>query len=300
MQITEGSVKYNIEKNPRRVRDDSAMQQPQSATTLRSFKSGVFAMTLELMSKNWAQFAEKLRQNGYALFQAASPKLLVTDKRAADPNIIAATLLCRSLTHIKAVPILLKEGLVVEARTIVRNCLENAFWLAAIAEPDKRDDALRRMGDAELFTRHQIGEFAMQLRSEHDAEDNEALREAMRKFKGQKGSSGPTPKELAKLGQFKSTYLFYQEYSRDAHPTLYSLERYLSRIVEDGEVVKCLDTFPPARDGDQFTIQHGCQAVLSAMFAANDIWGAGEAARLTQLGNEYSSLVGLDIPLEAV
>ena len=256
-------------------------------------------MTIELMSKNWAQFAEKLRQNGYALLQAANPKLVVTDKGAADPNVIGATLLCRSLTHLKAVPILLKEGLIVEARTIVRNCLENAFWLAAIAEPDKRDEALRRMGDAELFTRHQIGEFAMQLRGEHDAEVNEALREAMRKFKGQKGSSGPTPKELAKLGQFKSTYLFYAEYSRDAHPTLHSLARYLSRLVEDGEVFKCLDAFPPGRDGDQFTIQHGCQAVLSAMFAANDIWAAGESVRLTQLGDEYSSLAGLDIPLEA-
>jgi Family of unknown function (DUF5677) len=161
-------------------------------------------MAVELMPREWEQFAEKLRQNGYALLQAASPKLLVTDKGAADPNVIAATLLCRSLTHLKAIPILLKEGLVVEARTIVRNCLENAFWLVAIAEPDKRDEALRRMGDAELFTRHQIGEFAMQLRSEHDAESNEALREAMRKFKGQKGSSGPAPKELSKLGKFKS------------------------------------------------------------------------------------------------
>jgi len=34
------------------------------------------------------------------------------------------------------------------------------------------------------------------------------------------------------------------------------------------------------------------------MFAANDIWAAGEAVRLTRLGDEYSSLVGLDIPLE--
>ena len=100
-------------------------------------------------------------------------------------------------------------------------------------------------------------------------------------------------------GQFKSTYLFYAEYSRDAHPTLHSLARYLSRLVEDGEVFKCLDAFPPGRDGDQFTIQHGCQAVLSAMFAANDIWAAGEAERLTRLGDEYSSLAGLDIPLEA-
>ncbi len=257
-------------------------------------------MTIELMATNWAQFAEKLRQNGYALLRAANPKLLVTEKGAADPNIIAATLLCRSLTHLKAVPILLKEGLVVEARTIVRNCLENAFWLAAIAEPDKRDEALRRMGNAELFTRHQIGEFAMQLRDEHDAEANEALREAMRKFKGQKGSSGPTPKELAKLGKFKSMYLFYSEYSRDAHPTLHSLARYLSRLVEDGEVFRCLDALPPGRDGDQFTIQHGCQAVLSAMFAANDIWAAGEAVRLTRLGDEYASLAGLDIQLEAV
>jgi hypothetical protein len=256
-------------------------------------------MTIELMSKNWTQFAEKLRQNGYALLQAANPKLVVTDKGAADPNVIAATLLCRSLTHLKAVPILLKEGLIVEARTIVRNCLENAFWLAAIAEPDKRDEALRRMGDAELFTRHQIGEFAMQLRGEHDAEVNSALREAMRKFDGQKGSSGPTPKELAKLGQFKSTYLFSQStlatriprfiHSRVTCPAWWRMARCSNASTRSR----------PVAPGDQFTIQHGCQAVLSVMFAANDIWAAGEAERLTRLGDVYSSLAGLDIPLEA-
>jgi hypothetical protein len=255
-------------------------------------------MTIELISAEWERFAEKLRKSGYALIQAANAKLLVTEKGAADPNVIAATLLCRSLTHIQAVSMLLKAGLVVEARTIVRNCLENAFWLAALAEPDKCDDALRRMGDAEMFTRHQIGEFAMQLRSDLDAEVNESLREALRKMKGNKGSSALAPKELAKLGKFKSTYLFYQEYSRDAHPTLHSLGRYLSRLVENGEVIRCLDVFPPAREGDEFTIQHGCQAVLSAMFAANDIWSAGEAVRLTGLAEEYSALAGLDVTRE--
>lgn len=194
---------------------------------------------------------------------------------------------------------MLREGLIVEARTIVRNCLENAFWLAAIATPAECDEALRRMGDAELFTRQQIGQFAMQLRGEHGAEENEALGEAMRKFKGLKGSSGPIPKELAKLGPFASTYLFYAEYSRDAHPTLHSLARYLSRLDEGGEVVRCLNAVPSGREGDEFTIRHACQAALSAMFAANDIWTAGEAVRLTQLAEEYSSLAGLGTVAES-
>jgi Family of unknown function (DUF5677) len=256
---------------------------------------GSFSMTIELMNDEWKRFAERLRRSGYDLLLAANSKLVVSDKGAGDPNIIAATLLCRSLTHLKAMSLLLTEGLMVEARTIVRNSLENAFWLAAIAEADKRDEALRRMADAELFSRHQIGQFAMQLRGEHDAEENEALRDLMQQFKGQTGSSGPAPKELAKLGKFRTTYLFYAEYSRDAHPTLHSLTRYLSRTIEEGEVIKCLDVLPPARAGDEFTIQHGCQAVLSAMFAANEIWSAGQAVMLTKLANEYSALAGLDI-----
>jgi len=135
-----------------------------------------------------------------------------------------------------------------------------------------------------IFSRKQMGEFAMQLRSKHAAEGNQALQEALPKMKGQKGSISPTPKDLVKLGKFESTYLFYQVYSRDAHPTPHSLSRYLSRIVEYGEVIRCLDALPLAREGDGFTIQHACQAVLSAMFAANDIWTAGEAVRLTELG----------------
>ena len=107
------------------------------------------AMPINLMSETWNQFAETLRQNGYALLKAANPKLVVTEKGASDLNIITATLLYRSLTHLQAVSMLLKAGLVVEARTIVRNCLENAFWLAALAEPNERGETLRRMGDAE-------------------------------------------------------------------------------------------------------------------------------------------------------
>jgi hypothetical protein len=52
---------------------------------------------------------------------------------------------------------------------------------------------------------------------------------------------------------------------------------------------------PRGRDGDEFTIQHACPAVLSAMFATNQIWEAGEAVRLTCLAEDYSSLAGLEI-----
>ena len=41
-----------------------------------------------------------------------------------------------------------------------------------------------------------------------------------------------------------------------------------------------------------------CKAVLSAMFAANSIWEAGEAVRLTKLAEEYSSMAGLETELE--
>jgi hypothetical protein len=252
-------------------------------------------MTAVLMTDDWKQFAETLRQNGYGLLAAANPKLLVTDKGAADPNIIAASLLCRSLSHLKAIVLLLRSGLVVEARTLVRNCLENAFWLAAIEDGKERDDILRRMGEGETFSQRAMGEFAMKFRQEQGAAENPALRAALQKVKARKASSPLTPKDLSKLGAFESSYLFYQEYSRDAHPTLSALSRYLSRIVENGETIRCLDVVPPAREGDEFTIHHGCQAVLSAMFAANSVWEAGEAVHLTKLAEEYSSMAGLQI-----
>jgi Family of unknown function (DUF5677) len=206
-------------------------------------------MAVELMKKEWEQFAEKLRHNGYALFQAANSKLLVTDKGAADPNIIAASLLCRSLSHLQAIVLLLRSGLVVEARTMVRNCLENAFWLAAIEDRDEREDVLRRMGEAETFSQRAMGEFAMRFRREQGADENPALRAALQNVKARKASSPLTPKDVSKLEAFESSYLFYQEYSRDAHPTLSTLSRYLSRIVEDGETIRCLDVVPPAREG---------------------------------------------------
>ena len=41
-------------------------------------------MPINLMSESWNQFAETLRQNGYALLKAANPKLVVTEKGASD------------------------------------------------------------------------------------------------------------------------------------------------------------------------------------------------------------------------
>lgn len=55
----------------------------------------------------------------------------------------------------------------------------------------------------------------------------------------------------------------------------------------------------PSGNGRMNVKMKCCQAVLSAMFAANDIWSAGEAARLTQLAEEYSSLAGLGIISDA-
>ena len=61
----------------------------------------------------WLQFAEKLLQVGYALFNDR-------ERPASDPSVLIITLLARSISNIKGVVLLVREGLVVEARTLVR------------------------------------------------------------------------------------------------------------------------------------------------------------------------------------
>ena len=82
------------------------------------------------LKSQWAELADTLSQAGLDILAGAP--LTVTEKRFADPKVLAIMLMSRTLSNFKGVLALIENGLVVEARILVRCCFENAFWIAGL------------------------------------------------------------------------------------------------------------------------------------------------------------------------
>jgi hypothetical protein len=78
----------------------------------------------------WFLFSDELRIN--ALHLLNQPTLELGDAGLAQPKVFAAALLARTITNHKAVLMLLRAGLITEARTLTRSCLENVLWMRRI------------------------------------------------------------------------------------------------------------------------------------------------------------------------
>ena len=78
----------------------------------------------------WAELADTLGQTGVDIL--AGKPLTVTAKRFREPKVLAIMLMSRTLSNLKGKLALIENGLVVEARILVRCCFENAFWLAGL------------------------------------------------------------------------------------------------------------------------------------------------------------------------
>ena len=73
----------------------------------------------------WLEFADKLVAIGFSILSEA--QITETEKGAADPKVVAATLLIRTLSNFRGAMALAREGRVVEARVLARCCFENNF-----------------------------------------------------------------------------------------------------------------------------------------------------------------------------
>ena len=73
---------------------------------------------------------ERLRQ--IALEIIAQCDLKVTEHGMAHPDILALTLLSRTLSNFRAMVLLTKERMIVEARVMARCCFENLFMVGGL------------------------------------------------------------------------------------------------------------------------------------------------------------------------
>lgn len=142
-----------------------------------------------------------------------------------DPRVLGLLLLIRSSGSLFGALNLYKQGLPVEARILLRSCLENSFCIAALIETPEKfvasfkddDDASRKAQAKALLAVSKYAEtdVAMRGRMEAVASSIEKVRNL----------SIP---ELAKDGPLREFYLLYKVISHDAaHPSAKSLLRHM-------------------------------------------------------------------------
>jgi Family of unknown function (DUF5677) len=192
------------------------------------------------------QFAQKLLDISIATI--ADAKVDTTALWAKDPKVLSLALLSRTLTNFKGTVTLLREGLVVEARTLTRCCLENLIYIGALREDGSKFVELLLQDDA--ASRRQRGKFLLarsaKLGKEFgwDATVAAYLEEQEKKYPKAKLLR---PREVAEGTAISDAYMFYSQMSDDsAHTSISSLGLHLTHEKEEGEIFLALTVAPEA------------------------------------------------------
>jgi hypothetical protein len=238
----------------------------------------------------WLEFADKLVAIGFSILSEA--QITETEKGAADPKVVAATLLIRTLSNFRGAMALAREGRVVEARVLARCCFENNFWIAELAA--RGDAFVREMGDDESKSRKARGEFILSEGFRLDEEVEKRLKAQLRTAKKRSPQARfLNPKDVARGGPLAQGYIFYSQLSSDAaHPTMASLNRYIGRFEKNGETVRGFDCDPPVKEAEiAQTVDWACLALIGACVGVSQILEGTPAGQgLVKVADEWQAL----------
>lgn len=223
----------------------------------------------------WLAFSSKLYELGKRLYDEAD--LIETDRGAADPKVIALTLLCRSLSHVEGAVAMIERGLIVEARTLTRCCYENLIWMEGLAA--KGVEFVKQITGNEHAYKQLRGKVILEWASKQEAKPQyeEKLQAYMAELKEKHpGAKSNSFKATAASGVLKDTYVVYTQLSSDAaHPSAESLSRYITRTkISDTETTLNIDALPCPEGKEVLqTLEFACNALLSICVGANQVIG---------------------------
>lgn len=216
------------------------------------------------------------------------------DKHASNQKIVALTLMCRSANNFAGARLLVENGFIVEARALVRCCLENFFWIGGLTA--KGDDFIKEVILDDAANRLKSGANLLQWAKKRPEEvDFERKLDA---FIAKLKVENPRPstirhKNVTDAAEIGDAYIIYSELSRDAaHPSATSLSRHL---IEDPLGVADLTlSGKPLVDPEEEvqTIEFGCLALLGVCVGTNDLVGGTEPGKqLAELCEDYKALM---------
>lgn len=240
----------------------------------------------------WDSLAHRLYAKGVDIFDAADAPM--TEAGARDPQVVALTLLARTLRSMQAADLLLQDDFTVEARTLTRTILENLFFSAALA---KKGDAFvteLEFDDITIRRKRAKGLLDFLEKSGKRADQHTRLKTYRDHLWEEHGNTAEIKMADAALaGGVGDAFIAYRELSTDAaHPSAASLSLHI--IVNDSPdappfTVSALPVVDPTEPVD--TLELLCMAVLGVIVATNEILGgvaAGE--RLDDLARAFAAL----------
>jgi hypothetical protein len=221
----------------------------------------------------WLEFADKLYLLAGELWEDSA--IPIEPQGSAAPKVVVATLFVRTISNFKAALLLARHGMIIEARTITRCCVENLLWIGGLHS--EGDQFVHRMGLDELHNRRRRANFI--LDKNLLAEDaQERLRKIIKQFEKDKPKLQPLNlKQVANDGPVDQLYLLYSQLSADsAHPSLLALNRYIL----NEESLLGIDACPVLLKNEiASTMHHLCMTLLCACTGFNDVAGPIAAAQ---------------------
>jgi hypothetical protein len=214
-------------------------------------------------SNEWLKFAHKLIRAGGSLAKASSN--YIPNNPFSNPKLVVLLLLARTISHMKSIIALMQADRMLEARILVRNCFENAFYAARFAAEGEKfleeileDDRKRRNSQGKLLFKNGLPV-------------GEDFRKFMKETKGWEKSKSIDVKSVASKGAIEGAYVFYSYLSQDAHPTTNTLSRYFTIHADGSSEIN----FEPSvlEEDAQETMELCAVAALGVIVAVNDVMG---------------------------
>jgi Family of unknown function (DUF5677) len=235
------------------------------------------------VEEKWHDLAETIFQTIQEIME--SGPIVTGSEKSLNPKIVAMLITSRSLANFRGVQVLIYNRLIIEARTLVRSCYENSFFLGGILK-DGPAFVTQMLEDDARSTKVRT-ELILSQNFELLSEVEDAIKNKIRSI----NKIWPKPSFLnissvAKGGPLNNAYLIYSQLSSDsAHPTITSIHRHLgnqqtinvSPIPTDTEIIQTRDW--------------SCNAMLGIAGAINEILGNTNAGwKLNHIVERYNSL----------
>jgi len=237
----------------------------------------------------WLAFGERLNATGQCVLSEVP--ITLAEGQATDPIFVAFLLLIRTMSNFQGTILMAERGMVVEARTLARSCIENAICVGALHRGE--DAFVDRMLYGSLPAHKGKASFLLKqfggLQFSGEALEK-CLREHVDQLNRQWGALGSAKLEASvEEGGIRELYLAYRQLSGDAaHPSVAALSRYVVPD-ESGRSIRMLRAGPsmnPAEIAE--TLNMACGAVIAACAGVDDMIGGMTAGQsLAALRREY-------------
>jgi hypothetical protein len=243
------------------------------------------------MHKAWFDLADRLNRLGQRI--ATTPQEFQTQEGLADSRTIALLLFFRALSNFQGSVLMAERGMVVEARTLARSCLESAICIAGCQKNPNQSQLLLR---DDLQSRRMKIKFILRNPALLTAEARAELERLLTLIEARDNVATLNFRDIANEAGIEGIYLFHRLLSGDAaHPSASSLNRYVVEKEESETVV----TWLPSIENNEIpdTLNFACNFLILACTGLKGILVDPSTDReLSEAYAEFERLAALPLP----